>query len=458
MAEKILPSKSIDEVLSRIPDDVYAIVGIFAKNGYECYPVGGAVRDILLDRQPAEYDLTTNATPEQVASLFRSIIPTGIKHGTVTLLWNDLPYEITTYRTEGKYSDMRHPDEVRYAQTLDEDLSRRDFTINALALDLKDRRLVDNFQGVQDLKLGVIRTIGEPEERFREDGLRILRACRFASTLGFSIEPRTLSAIGRLAGLINNISMERVRDEFQKIVLSSVPSVGLELLRETGLMKFILPELLDGYGAEQNIYHKFDVYYHNIGTLDAAAKLTGELAIRLAALLHDVGKPRTMRGDGKNNTFYNHEMVGSYMSKAILRRLRFPNTIVARSVTLIKNHMFHFTDDWTDAAVRRFMRKADGIMEDLFILREADRVGSGKKQGNSRILERLKDKIKGEQEAQSAFKITDLAVNGTDVMAVLKIKPSKKVGEILEQLMEIVIEDPSQNTRENLLEKIKQTK
>jgi putative nucleotidyltransferase with HDIG domain len=220
-------------------------------------------------------------------------------------------------------------------------------------------------------------------------------------------------------------------------------------------MKFVLPELLDGYGEEQNIYHKFDVYYHNMKTLDAAARLTPDLITRLAALLHDVGKPRTKRGDGQTSTFYNHEMVGGGMARAILRRLRFPNAVVARAVRLIQNHMFHFTDDWTDAAVRRFIRKTDDIMDDLFVLREADRLGSGKKIGNSRILDRLREKIRWEREAQSAFKITDLAVNGTDVMTVLKIRPSKTVGETLEKLMQIVLDDPSQNTRENLLELIK---
>ncbi len=445
---------TIPDLITCIPKDVFYIYHTLRNNGYECYPVGGCVRDLLIGRKGADYDLASNARPEQVAKLFRHVIPTGIRHGTVTIILNEKSYEVTTYRIEGKYSDNRRPDDVVYASTIQEDLSRRDFTINALALDLQNQKVIDLFDGLKDLDAMVIRTIGDPQARFNEDALRMLRACRFASTIGFHIEPATLTAITNLAQTIRNISAERVRDEFIKIIRSPVPSIGLELLRETGLMEIIVPELLEGYGMMQNQFHQYDVYYHNLAACDATAELTDDPDIRLAALFHDIGKPQSMRTTDATNTFYNHEIISFHKAKHIMRRLRFSNAELDKVLLLVRNHMFHYTEEWTDGAVRRLMRKVDPYLDELFILREGDRIGSGKKTGNSRIIDQLKKKIEQVREEENALKVTDLAVNGTDVMSIKGIAPSKAVGEILENLLELVLDDPTLNTKEKLTELI----
>ncbi len=443
---------TISDLIAKIPNEVLFIHKTLKEKGFECFPVGGAIRDLLLGRKSSDYDLATNAKPEEVASLFRHVIPTGIKHGTVTILHKDRHYEVTTYRIEGKYSDNRRPDEIRYASTIQEDLSRRDFTINALALDLDNNAIIDLFDGMGDMERMILRTIGVPDQRFSEDALRMLRACRFASTLGFHLDHDTKGSITRNAELIKNISFERVRDEIIKIMGSPIPSIGLELLRETGLMAILLPELLEGYGVEQNKFHKYDVYYHNIASCDATAELTDDVDVRLAALFHDIGKPQSMRTSGGSNTFYNHEVISYHKAKHIMRRLKFSNTEMYKILLLVRNHMFHFTEEWTDGAVRRLMRKADPYLKELFILREGDRIGSGKKAGNSRIIEQLKVKIAQIIEEENALKVKDLAINGTDVMRIKEIEPSRKVGEILESLLQMVLDDPSLNTKEKLEE------
>jgi tRNA nucleotidyltransferase (CCA-adding enzyme) len=441
-------------IISRLSGDVIRVVKTFWNAGYECFPVGGAVRDIILhmEREEPDYDLATDARPEEVRSLFQTVIPTGIKHGTVTVVFNDKHYEITTYRTDGKYSDNRHPDEVLFASTLEEDLARRDFTINALALDLRGHKLIDNYAGLHDLEHGIIRTIGDPLERFKEDGLRMMRACRFASVLGFHIENRTFEAIHGLAGLINRISFERIRDEFSRIILSRKPSVGLELLRAAGLMTLIVPELLTGYGIMQNQFHKWDIYKHNIETCDAAAGLTTDLAVRLSALFHDIGKPQSLRqdGDSGSNTFYNHEVISGAITRKVMRRLKYSNAVIDKVLALVRNHMFYYTEEWTDSAVRRFIVKTETVMDELFVLREADRIGSGKKTGNSRIIRQLKEKIERIRSEDSAFKLKDLAVSGHDVMKIRGITPSREVGLVLNALLQKVLEDPSLNTPEQL--------
>jgi len=452
----VIINKKIQTILDSLPKEVHTIVTSLEKNGFECYPVGGAVRDLLLNRPTSDFDFTTNATPQEVINIFPSVIPTGIKHGTVSVLLNHKTYEITTYRNETTYSDNRHPDKVQFAKTLKEDLSRRDFTINGLALDIKKKKIIDRTKGRRDLKKRIIRTIGKATERFEEDALRMMRACRFASTLNFKLHKKTYKAITELHYLTTNISAERVRDEFIRIILSDKPSIGLELLRETKIMQHFLPELLEGYGVEQNKYHVYDIYYHNLNSCNAAATLTDNLTIRLAALFHDIGKSRAIRSKENNiNTFYNHEMYSYRMARAIMKRLKFSNSDIATTLELIKYHMFHYTQDWTDGAIRRFIRKTDEILDKLFILRESDRIGSGKRKGYSKIIEEFKKRIKKMKDEDSAFKIKDLNITGNDIMEIRKIKPSPLVGEILEYLMQLVLDEPKLNTKEQLVQLVK---
>jgi poly(A) polymerase/tRNA nucleotidyltransferase (CCA-adding enzyme) len=451
-------------IKAKIEQDIYEIAEKFFNSGYKLYLVGGIIRDNLLniDISGKESDLATDATPEEIKRIFRKgVIPTGIKHGTVTLIYKDKNYEITTFRIEGKYSDGRRPDEVKYAKTIYEDLSRRDFTINALAFDLKSKKLIDNFNGLADLENKIIRTIGDPDKRFREDGLRLIRAIRFATTLGFTIEEKTFKSIVKNIDMIKSVSFERIRDEFVKILGAEKPSIGIELLRKTEILRLIIPELLLGFGVVQNKFHKYSIYYHNIYSCDYAPK--DNLVVRLAALFHDIAKPHTKKipEDRENDeaTFYNHEVLGTILAKRILKRLKFSNEIIEKVLNLIRNHMFYYTEEWTDSAVRRFIRKVglDNI-EDIFKLREADRLASGIRSENSYHLELLKKHINKILEEENAFSIRDLKVNGYDVMEIKKIPPSPLVGKILNYLFEIVLNDPSKNERETLLKLIKEYK
>ncbi len=458
--------KNIDMYKIKLNKNVEKLSSIFYKNGYKIFLVGGSIRDSLLKNEINDFDFATDATPEEMIAIFPNVIPVGIEHGTVMILLNGESFEVTTFRTDGKYSDFRRPDSVNFVKSIDEDLKRRDFTINGFAYDIVNKKLIDNFDGISDLKNGKIRAIGDPLERFNEDPLRMIRACRFASKLSFEIDQDTLDGITVLAYLIKNISPERIRDELIKIMESDKPSIALEYLRVTGLMKIILPELLEGYGVNQNKFHKFDVYYHNIYSCDAAPK--DDYAIRLAALFHDIAKPITKKGKqdereenndeetenplNQENSFYNHEIVGAKVSYRILKRLKFSNDDIKKITHLVKYHMFYYTDEWTDGAVRRFIRNV-GVenMEDLFILRNADRVGNGTKQGESKHFLDFKDRIKAIIDEDAAFKITDLNIDGNDIMSSLKIKSGPLIGEILNYLLELVLDNPEYNNREKLL-------
>jgi poly(A) polymerase/tRNA nucleotidyltransferase (CCA-adding enzyme) len=387
--------------------------------------------------------------------LFRRTIPTGVKHGTVTVLSRGQAVEVTTFRSDGKYSDARHPDSVTYAKTILEDLSRRDFTINGIAYNPINDTLVDPYGGKGDIEKKIIRTIGDPVERFNEDGLRPYRACRFAAQLHFSIENNTAKAIGASFESAGEVSAERIRDEFIKIIQSEKPSIGIELLRITGLLELFLPEILTGFGINQNVYHRFDIYYHNLYTCDAADP--GDYRVRLAALFHDIGKyyaKREIEGrhKGKKSVFYNHEIIGAGITKRIMRRLRFSNNDIKMVIHLIRNHMFHYTYLWTDGAVRRFMRKVglDNI-DSLFELRRADRIGNGLKRGESKAVENLKVRIDKIIEQENAITVKDLALNGYDIMREFNLKPGPLIGKILNHLLEEILDDPSKNTRETLI-------
>ncbi|HEC79980.1 MAG TPA: CCA tRNA nucleotidyltransferase, partial [Firmicutes bacterium] len=319
------------------PEELVSTIKTLRGAGYDAFLVGGCVRDIMLEREVVDFDIATDARPEDVIKLFRKVIPTGIKHGTVTVIEGGMEIEITTFRTESGYSDARRPDKVEFVSSIEDDLRRRDFTINAFAYDPLEHEFIDLFDGVSDLSKGVIRAVGDPVERFREDGLRPLRAVRIATALGFEIEMRTLIAIGETLECFKRVAKERVLDELRKIMRAVKPSVGFEYMRETGILEIIFPELLEGYGVTQNEFHAYDIYTHSLYSADFAP--IDKPLVRWAALLHDVGKARTreVREDGRV-TFYNHEVVSVRMAMVMLERIRFPKKEMEYVCNLIRWH------------------------------------------------------------------------------------------------------------------------
>ena len=450
-----------------IPSELRKMNAIFSANGFEAYLVGGAVRDMIRGTPASDWDIATNATPADVMRLFRKVIPTGIAHGTVTVHFMRKEIEVTTYRTEHGYSDGRHPDQVSFAATIQDDLSRRDFTMNAIAASLADGTVTDPFDGRGDIKKQCIRTVGNARDRFLEDGLRPIRAIRFSSQLGFSIEDDTYAAImeGDVQERIRSISAERFRDEFCKIMRSPVPSVGLRLLEATGILAFFLPELAAGRGvaqADARGFHEFDVLDHNIYACDGAPR--ENLTVRLAALFHDVGKTFTRTTEttvigGQTATlvhFHGHEAKSAEIARRVLTRLRFSNAQTERICHLIRQHMFFFEPNWTDAAVRRFVvRVGTENIDDLFLLRYADiygmhRVPVAAGSVTARTLDELRDRIAKVEAEKSARSLKDLAVNGNDLIA-LGIPAGRHIGRILHELFQCVLDDPAMNERERLL-------
>lgn len=411
---------------------------------------------MLLGRPVADWDVSSNATPDDVMGLFTKTVPTGKAHGTVTVLTEAGAVEVTTFRREGPYADSRHPDRVEYIKGVEEDLSRRDFTINSMAHDPLDGRFIDPFGGRLDIADRIIRAVGDPLERFSEDALRPLRAIRLAAVLGFDIEGRTFEAIEALKEKISLVAAERVRDELLKVLKADRPSAAFELMRRTSLLGHVLPELDEAVGVPQNRHHAYDVYFHSLMTCDAASK--EKPLVRLAALLHDVGKPATREEIGGDATFYNHECVGAEMADLVLRRLRFPRADREHVVRLVRNHMFNYTDEWSDGALRRFVRRVgEENLADLFDLRIADRLGNGLKQGFPVNVEEMRQRIESLLQKAHAFKILDLEVDGSDVIRELGVEPGPRVGEVLRGLLEAVLEDPSLNSREKLLAMIRES-
>lgn len=448
----------------KIPYELQKFNEIFSQNGYEAYLVGGAVRDALLGKEVSDWDVTTNAKPDEVMKIFKKVIPTGIEHGTVTVHFMKKEIEVTTFRTESDYSDGRHPDKVEYCGHIEEDLSRRDFTINAIAASLKDGTLVDPYGGQDDLKKKIIRTVGKPHERFMEDGLRPVRALRFASKLEFSIEKDTYSEIfeEKVKKKIASISLERFRDEFVKMMSSRLPSLGLKLMEETGILNLFLPELTACRGCIQKDdrgYHVFDVMDHNMYACDGAPK--EKPLLRIAALLHDSGKPlaRTERNEQGLTifNFYNHEKYSVQIARKIMTRLKFSNAQTDYVCHLIENHMFHYESSWSDAAVRRFIvRVGTEYIEDLIDLRLADMYGKYNQDvrihdsASCALLVELLDRVKSVEKQQDALSMKDLKVNGRDLMQE-GIPAGKNLGRILNELFETVLDDPAMNDRDKLL-------
>lgn len=448
----------------KIPVILQKMNNIFEKNGFKAYLVGGAVRDMFMNKEASDWDVATDATPEQVISAFKKVIPTGIAHGTVTVHFMGEEIEVTTFRIEQGYSDGRHPDKVSYASDIEEDLSRRDFTMNAIAVSLKDGSIVDPFNGKADIKNKVIRSVGNPLERFNEDGLRPIRAIRFASQLGFEIETNTLQAISneKVLQKTSTISIERFRDELVKLLKSPKPSVGLKLLEDTNIMKLFLPELLEGRNCIQNDvrgYHVFDVLDHNFYSCDGAP--VHKVNVRLAALLHDIGKPASkvvkVTDEGEIYNFFSHEKYSETIARKLLTKLRFSNNEINNVCHLIENHMFHYEESWSDAAIRRFVvRVKPENIEDLIDLRLADMYGKYNmpiqiKESNAcDLLIQLQDRIKKIQEENSAFTLKSLAVSGKDLMEI-GIPSGRLIGKILDSLLETVLDDPKQNSKDVLL-------
>ena len=438
----------------QLPSTLKKMYEFFEHSGFEAYLVGGAVRDMLMNKPASDWDVATNATPQEVTAIFKKVIPTGIEHGTVTVIFMGEHIEVTTFRTETDYSDGRHPDCVAYAATIEEDLSRRDFTMNAIAANLKNGELIDPFGGMNDINNRLIRAVGNPLERFSEDGLRPVRAVRFASQLGFEIEEKTLEAVSLKLDVTKKIAVERFHDELLKLLKSDVPSVGLKLMEKTGIMSIFIPELSACRNVEQKGFHNFDVLDHLFYSCDGTDKNNAD--VRLAALFHDVGKP-AVRALGKDGvyTFYQHEAVSAEMTQKILDRLHFSKQTSNYVCHLIAQHMFFYEPHWTDAAVRRFLvrikfREYENVLGDLFELRRGDLFGMSRVETDGKSLLEFQKRIEKELEKEGALTLKDLAVNGRDLIE-SGIPAGKKLGVILNELLETVLEDPAMNTKEKLL-------
>ncbi len=446
--------------MEKIPKEVQEVVKALTGKGFEAYLVGGCVRDFLLGREPKDWDVTTNAKPEEIQGIFPDSFYEN-EYGTVGVKTRSehpalAVIEVTPYRLEAKYSDQRHPDAVMFTSKLEDDLGRRDFTINALAYDIEEQKIVDNFGGEKDLKNKLIRAVGDPGERLKEDALRLMRAVRLAAELGFAIEEKTQEAIAECAPLLGRISQERIRDEFEKILLSPAPARGLEFLRELKLLETFLPELLEGYGVSQNLHHIYTVWEHNLRAAQYAADENWPLVVRVAALLHDVAKPRTKRGDGKFATFYGHDVVGAKMAKEALSRLKFPKNIIEKGSKLIRYHLFYYNvDEVTESSVRRLIANVGAEdMEDLIRVRICDRIGSGVPKAEPYKLRHFRFMV--EKLQRDPISVGMLEVNGGDIMEICGISPGPRIGQILFILLDEVLDDPNRNTREYLEGKAKE--
>lgn len=438
------------------------------KAGFEGFVVGGAVRDLLNKTQVTDWDFTTNAKPEEILKLFEEAYYNN-EFGTVGIAEKHLEkqfklrgegndvYEITTFRSEAGYADRRRPDRVSWTDNLTDDLKRRDFTINSMALysipgKLSEYQVIDPFDGQKDLKKKLIRAVGDPNKRFGEDALRMMRAIRIAAQLGFSIEPKTLTAINKNCSLINQIAGERIRDELLKMLTSPFPKDGVLMLFASGLLKYILPELIESRGVLQAGHHTKDVWLHSLDSL--AACPSPDPIVRLATLLHDMAKPRVKKnlGAGKEITFYNHEVVGARMTKTISRRLKLSKKDSDLLWLLVRWHMFHYDPKMTDKAIRRFIKKVGlANINKMMMLRIGDRVGGGSKATSWRLRE-MQERIG--QVLYTPMQIADLKVDGNDVMEILNLKPGPKIGAVLKKLFDEVMEDAAKNEREYLLKRI----
>jgi len=440
-----------------IPAEVTTVLTELEKAGFEAFIVGGSVRDLMLGKEPKDWDVTTNAHPEKIQDLFPDSFYEN-DFGTVGVKVNPFiaagkkdrehdVIEVTTYRIESTYSDNRRPDNVAFAEKLDDDLSRRDFTINAIAMSA-DGTVHDPYNGQTDLEKKTLHAVGDAHTRFNEDALRMMRAVRLGAQLHFTIEPETFSAIEKNADLITKISIERIRDEFSKIVMSDHAMHGIQMLSDTGLLKHFLPELEEGIGVDQNHHHTFTVWEHNLRALDTCPST--KLSVRLATLMHDIGKPESKRGKGRECTFYNHEYIGERIARKALNRMKYPKKVIKHATLLVRNHMFYYSvDEVTEASVRRVVKKvgAENI-SDLMDVRIGDRLGSGTKKAKPYKLRHFEYMV--EKVSKDPVNVKMLALNGDIMIADMGFTPGPKIGAILDTLLAEVIEDKDKNTLENL--------
>ena len=456
-----------------IPTGVSRVTGILISANFQAFLVGGCVRDLVMGKLPKDWDITTNAKPEEIVQLFEQAefkVVYENTFGTVMVIDEGEPLdspvrqiEITPFRRETAYSDHRHPDAVMFADTLEEDLVRRDFTMNALALDcsriqndIKTTFINDMFGGLNDIQNDIITCVGNADDRFKEDALRMLRAVRFAAQLNFGVSHETLVAIHANRELLKHISQERIRDEFVKLIASDNPIVGLGLMEKLGLLEFVVPELLEGVGCVQGGAHKYDVFEHLLHACQHAADKKFPFHVKLAALFHDIGKPRTRRpGQRKAYTFYGHEVVGARMTEKIMQRLKFPKAETELVVKLVRNHMFFSdTEQITLSAVRRMI--ANVSRENIWLLmqvRECDRVGMAKVEAPYRL---RKYHAMIEECLRDPISVSQLTIDGIYLMRELHVKPGPRMGWMLHALLEEVLEDPSKNTIEYLSGRVKQ--
>jgi len=445
---------------TEIPLEVRTITDILEHAGYEAYLVGGCVRDLLLNKPPKDWDLTTNAHPDQIQALFPESFCNN-DYGTVGVKTDSEDVrlqviEVTPYRSEGEYTDARRPDTVTFGVSLEDDLARRDFTINAIAYRIKGEKTIDLYDGIGDINDKRLRAVGDPNARFTEDALRMMRAVRLAAELDFMIESQTMAGIVQNKERLSQIAIERVSGEFLRIIDSPTPMQGIILLDKLGVLAFILPEIKPAIGCEQGGIHAFDVYEHLLRTLQAAADKGFSTPMRLAALLHDIGKPKTRREGGKNKkyTFFGHEVVGARMTKTILERLKLPRETIDEVEKLVRWHMFFSDpDEITLAAVRRtIVRIGEDNIENLLNLRVCDRIGTGRPKEQPFRFRKYKAMV--DEALRDPISVKLLKVNGDMIMEMSGEKPGKKLGYILHALLEEVLINPSKNTEEYLKSRV----
>jgi len=440
-----------------IPKEISQITEVLENAGFEAYIVGGCVRDLLINKTPKDWDITTNAKPEDIKRLFENTFYNN-DYGTVGVVNENTKeeslkvVEVTPYRLESEYSDARRPDYVEFSDSIEHDLHRRDFTINAMARSVSKRHLIDLYKGQEDLKKGIVRAVGDPDIRFGEDALRILRAIRISAELGFEIEEKTKNSIKKDAKMLEKIAKERIRDEFVRIIMSDRPMEAIELTRELGVLQFITPELEEGIGIEQNKAHAFTVWEHSLRAIKYSADKKYPLEIRLSALFHDIGKPATRRWSSEKNdwTFHGHDVVGEKMTKRILERLKFSKKQIEKIVKLVRWHLFFSdTEQITLSAVRRMVRNVGeeniwGLMD----VRESDRIGMGRPKANPYRLRKYKSMV--EEALRDPISVKMLKIDGDKIMEVIQETPGPKIGYILHAILEEVLENPKLNTIEEL--------
>jgi len=459
-------SAKISETISSdnkflIPKDVSHVTQTLKKAGFEAYIVGGCVRDLFIGKKPRDWDITTNATPEEIISAFPKTFYEN-EYGTVGIVNEEIDknkgdetlkvIEITPYRIESAYSDKRRPDKVSFSKKIEDDLKRRDFTINAMAYDVETAKNIDFFDGLTDLKNKLVRAVGNPKERFEEDALRILRAVRIHAELGFSIEDKTKQAMKETAPLLSHIAKERVRDEFSRVIMSPHPKEAIELCQNLGILHFIIPELEKAIGVKQNQAHSFDVWTHLLKTVEHSAKKGWPLHVRLAALLHDISKPETRRWseEKKDWTFHGHDVVGERVANKILKNLKYSNDLIDRITKLVRWHMFFSdTEKITLSAVRRLVANVSKEnVWDLMNVRICDRIGTGRPKESPYRLRKYHSMV--DEAMRDPISVGMLKINGGRIIEITGEKPGPRIGYILHALLEEILENPKLNTEKEL--------